>query len=385
MATSCGSPCYAAPELVINDDENNHYVGTAVDIWSCGVILFAMLCGYLPFDDDPSNPQGANINVLYKYIVSTKLEIPSHMSQDATNLLRIMLVPDPTKRCNMDQIRNHPWLKEHSDLLSVDFIAIEKAEEELQGHMKKNKSDTRVFNSVNQVIQTYDNTILPPSVALIDTQTTTTTTTTIPESRQEEESPAVVPPCTTTTHDQNNNNDDVPSLKEEEEEEEEIVMITPNTPPTPTTTTTSTINTEEEQVVPTTPKPTSTNNNTTTTSSFLQAKFFSTLQQRSNNNNTPTTKAPINNKIPNRSQSVQQSRRERTTSELLYYTNNNKEKNNNKHMSLNILPSVSEQTTIVLDQQQITPSASQAIRTKGQKLMDWFKRKPSSSQSKFLS
>jgi serine/threonine protein kinase len=79
MATSCSSTCYAAPELDINDDENNHYVGTAVDIWSCGVILFAMLCGYLLFDDDPNNPQGANINVLYKYIVSTKHEVPKHM------------------------------------------------------------------------------------------------------------------------------------------------------------------------------------------------------------------------------------------------------------------------------------------------------------------
>ncbi|CAO3683216.1 unnamed protein product [Rhizopus stolonifer] len=117
MATSCGSPCYAAPELVINDDENNHYVGTAVDIWSCGVILFAMLCGYLPFDDDPNNPQGANIHLLYKYIVSTPLELPTSMSEEAKDLLRRMLVPDPNKRCTMNEIRSHPWLEEYSDLL----------------------------------------------------------------------------------------------------------------------------------------------------------------------------------------------------------------------------------------------------------------------------
>lgn len=115
MATSCGSPCYAAPELVVNDD--NRYVGTAVDIWSCGVILYAMLCGYLPFDDDPTNPQGANINALYKYIISTPLEIPKTTSPEATHLLRRMLVPDPTKRCTMDEIRQHPWLKEYWDLL----------------------------------------------------------------------------------------------------------------------------------------------------------------------------------------------------------------------------------------------------------------------------
>lgn len=128
MATSCGSPCYAAPELVINDE--NNYVGTAVDIWSCGVILFAMLCGYLPYDDDPSNPQGANINVLYKYILSTPLEIPKHASEDATDLLRIMLVPDPSKRCSIDQIRAHPWLQDHRDLLNKDHMTPRSAVEE---------------------------------------------------------------------------------------------------------------------------------------------------------------------------------------------------------------------------------------------------------------
>ncbi|KZT54739.1 kinase-like protein, partial [Calocera cornea HHB12733] len=77
MVTSCGSPCYAAPELVISEGA---YVGSAVDVWSCGVILYAMLAGYLPFDDDPSNPDGDNINLLYKYIVSTTLTFPDYVS-----------------------------------------------------------------------------------------------------------------------------------------------------------------------------------------------------------------------------------------------------------------------------------------------------------------
>ncbi|KAF8968766.1 hypothetical protein BDZ97DRAFT_1915832 [Flammula alnicola] len=107
MQTSCGSPCYAAPELVISEGS---YVGSAVDIWSCGVILYAMLAGYLPFDDDPANPDGDNINLLYKYIVSTPLSFPDYISIEARDLLSMMLVPDPARRTTLDGVMRHPWL-----------------------------------------------------------------------------------------------------------------------------------------------------------------------------------------------------------------------------------------------------------------------------------
>ncbi|KIL59270.1 hypothetical protein M378DRAFT_11330 [Amanita muscaria Koide BX008] len=107
MQTSCGSPCYAAPELVISE---GLYVGSAVDIWSCGVILYAMLAGYLPFDDDPANPDGDNINLLYKYIVSTPLSFPDYISSEARDLLSIMLVPDPARRASLEGVMKHSWL-----------------------------------------------------------------------------------------------------------------------------------------------------------------------------------------------------------------------------------------------------------------------------------
>lgn len=107
MQTSCGSPCYAAPELVISEGS---YVGSAVDIWSCGVILYAMLAGYLPFDDDPANPDGDNINLLYRYIVSTPLSFPDYISAQARDILGMMLVPDPTKRASLQAVMVHPWL-----------------------------------------------------------------------------------------------------------------------------------------------------------------------------------------------------------------------------------------------------------------------------------
>ncbi|KAJ7827048.1 kinase-like domain-containing protein [Mycena olivaceomarginata] len=106
METMCGSPCYAAPELV---NQNGLYVGTAADIWSCGVILYAMLSGYLPFDDDPTNPDGEDINKLYAYIARTPLSFPDQLSDEARHLLSAMLVADPRARAELGTIMRHPW------------------------------------------------------------------------------------------------------------------------------------------------------------------------------------------------------------------------------------------------------------------------------------
>lgn len=116
MSTSCGSPCYAAPELVVSESK---YVGQKVDVWSCGVILYAMLAGYLPFDDDPANPDGDNITQLYKYITTTPLTFPEYIQPMPRDLLRKILVPDPDKRTELNTVRSHPWLSSHAHFLSV--------------------------------------------------------------------------------------------------------------------------------------------------------------------------------------------------------------------------------------------------------------------------
>ncbi|KAJ9657741.1 hypothetical protein H2201_008054 [Coniosporium apollinis] len=117
MQTSCGSPCYAAPELVVSD---SLYTGRKVDVWSCGVILYAMLAGYLPFDDDPANPEGDNINLLYKYIVSTPLTFPEYVTPHARDLLKRILVPDPRKRADLFEVARHSWLSDYAHV--VGFI-----------------------------------------------------------------------------------------------------------------------------------------------------------------------------------------------------------------------------------------------------------------------
>jgi 5'-AMP-activated protein kinase, catalytic alpha subunit len=96
--TPCGSPCYASPEMI----QGKIYNGTQVDIWSIGIILYAMLCGFLPFDD-PDN------DILYKKIIDGKFSLPNFLSDNSKDLLKNILNTDPEKRYTLKQIRSHPW------------------------------------------------------------------------------------------------------------------------------------------------------------------------------------------------------------------------------------------------------------------------------------
>jgi len=98
LKTACGSPSYAAPEVL----QGKRYSGPYVDIWAVGIIMFAMLCGHLPFDD-------GNVERLYKKIISGVFTIPSHVSKDAADLLKHILVVDPERRYSLDDIMAHPW------------------------------------------------------------------------------------------------------------------------------------------------------------------------------------------------------------------------------------------------------------------------------------
>ncbi|GAA5989892.1 hypothetical protein JCM10908_002365 [Rhodotorula pacifica] len=134
MATSCGSPCYAAPELVVQDGK---YVGTAVDVWSCGVILYAMLAGYLPYDDDPNNPEGDNINLLYKYILNTPLIFPDWITEEPRHLLLMMLVADPERRCTIRDVTQHPWLRRYAPAFDKSVEELEFAAQEMERHKRQ--------------------------------------------------------------------------------------------------------------------------------------------------------------------------------------------------------------------------------------------------------
>src|SRR5690349_9335763 len=80
-------------------------------------VQYAMLAGYLPFDDDPANPEGDNINLLYKYIVNTPLTFPEYVSPHARDLLRRILVPNPRKRADLFEVARHSWLREYGHVV----------------------------------------------------------------------------------------------------------------------------------------------------------------------------------------------------------------------------------------------------------------------------
>ena len=87
LYTACGSPCYAAPEMIAG----HPYSGLKIDIWSCGVILYAMLCGYLPFEDP-------NTEKLYKKILDCEYSFPSDISEDGKDLIKKILNTKPEER-----------------------------------------------------------------------------------------------------------------------------------------------------------------------------------------------------------------------------------------------------------------------------------------------
>ncbi|KAF3043595.1 Protein kinase [Didymella keratinophila] len=98
LKTSCGSPNYAAPEVI----SGKLYAGPEVDVWSCGVILYVLLVGRLPFDDE-------YIPTLFKKIAAGNYSIPNYLSPGAVSLIKKMLMVNPVHRITIGEIRMDPW------------------------------------------------------------------------------------------------------------------------------------------------------------------------------------------------------------------------------------------------------------------------------------
>lgn len=119
LKTNCGTPEYSAPEI-INCDNEDGYDGSKVDVWSCGVILFCLLVGRLPFCDDQDQSR------LFELISTCTVDYPPDLSAGAAAMLRRILVRDPSVRPSFADIKLDPWFRvdyDDCDLRTVDRSA----------------------------------------------------------------------------------------------------------------------------------------------------------------------------------------------------------------------------------------------------------------------
>lgn len=100
LHTTCGTPNYVAPEVI----NNRGYDGAKADLWSCGVILFIIMSGYLPFED-------SNLMSLYKKIFKAEFTCPAWFSTSAKKLIKRILDPNPQTRMTMAEVIENEWFK----------------------------------------------------------------------------------------------------------------------------------------------------------------------------------------------------------------------------------------------------------------------------------
>jgi serine/threonine protein kinase len=110
LHTTCGTPNYVAPEVLAD----NGYDGPAADTWSCGVILYVLLAGFLPFDEQ-------TMAALFRKIGKADYSYPSWFSDEVKDLLDHILVVDPVARFSLAKILEHPWYVFSPLLLSLYF------------------------------------------------------------------------------------------------------------------------------------------------------------------------------------------------------------------------------------------------------------------------
>jgi 5'-AMP-activated protein kinase catalytic alpha subunit len=100
LHTACGTPAYVSPEIITKKG----YDGAKSDIWSCGVILFVVMAGYLPF-------QGANLTVMYKQIYKGDFKCPPWFSSEVQRLVVRLLDPKPRTRITVAELMEVPWFR----------------------------------------------------------------------------------------------------------------------------------------------------------------------------------------------------------------------------------------------------------------------------------
>ncbi|XP_071722201.1 CBL-interacting serine/threonine-protein kinase 14-like [Rutidosis leptorrhynchoides] len=139
LHTMCGTPAYVAPEILAK----NGYDGAKVDIWSCGIILYVLNAGYLPFNDP-------NLMVMYRKIYKGEFRVPKWTSPELKRFLARLLDTNPTTRITVDEIIEDPWFKvgyKDVECYSDYFEMKDEGEEEMSRVGNLNAFDIISFSS----------------------------------------------------------------------------------------------------------------------------------------------------------------------------------------------------------------------------------------------
>ena len=150
LKTKCGSPSYAAPEIICCP----FYDGFKVDVWCCGIILYAMLCGYLPFE-------GEDNNILFQNILNCDPDLPPFLSDLSKDIILRILNPDPDNRISIKDIKHHSFYLKGKKLCNIDYDNIEDnlikrrkifSNNNIKNICIENKSDTNLndYNILNK-------------------------------------------------------------------------------------------------------------------------------------------------------------------------------------------------------------------------------------------
>ncbi|KAL0312102.1 UNVERIFIED_CONTAM: CBL-interacting serine/threonine-protein kinase [Sesamum radiatum] len=142
LHTQCGTPAYVAPEVL----QTKGYNGAKADIWSCGVILYVLLAGFLPFQDE-------NLGVMYRKIYKAEYEFPPWFSTETKRLVSKLLVADPAKRLSIQGIMRVSWFRKgfkRPNAFSMQESIFERFDEEekfMHETIKKSPSSPAFLNA----------------------------------------------------------------------------------------------------------------------------------------------------------------------------------------------------------------------------------------------
>eukprot|EP01107_Rhizomastix_libera_P017273 TRINITY_DN795_c0_g1_i4.p1 TRINITY_DN795_c0_g1~~TRINITY_DN795_c0_g1_i4.p1 ORF type:complete len:731 (-),score=191.70 TRINITY_DN795_c0_g1_i4:87-2246(-) len=138
LATSCGSPHYASPEVVMGIK----YDGRLSDTWSCGVILYALTSGKLPFDDD-------NIRVLLRKVKTGVFQMPPFLHRDVKDLISKMLVVNPQERMTIKDVKQHVYFLSNK---SADLYPPIKNLEDSGKRLREEEIDSEILSTLESLL-----------------------------------------------------------------------------------------------------------------------------------------------------------------------------------------------------------------------------------------